>query len=511
MNIIFYILFALIFTSGSSVKSMNTTTPDERSEHIVENNIITTCSSNDMIEILNNKFKLIKNHMVLIDEIIGFKEIFDLGCKGLYYFILQKGITHHQAVALFEDNNIPLSSDILTRKFYVASEEQHLYTTPPLQVFNFEDNDTPPLENRSTPIRENQAIVLEQREALGERDPISNRDIPQPLPQTISLPEQEIEISDNDEITNIGIYEATQSDDRVDDIGAHTENQIIELINQEIATAQEEEAHGNSTTETDGHSPQVTYTNTRTSQRINKQKKAPQEKIWQCEWHRCPYKNAEHKAFIDHVNTHKNKENVCRWKSCNNKKFLNDQQFNRHILTHSKEKKYRCETCNVSFARTDLLNAHKKTLAHKKNSVSQPKFPCMWQDCNHEQKADLKSAKDLYIHVVEDHAQPGINKQDKTCRFGECNKKFKRPVELLNHLRGETDYKEFTCRHCGNYYVSEYNKNKHEKSHTQQKKTFTCTIGTCTRTFGRETDLKRHKRDIHKLTIPDGRKTKNKK
>ncbi len=465
------------------------------------NNQPSIYSSQDLIEV-NEKFNLVKNNMGLLNYIINFREFFDLACKGLYHFALEKNMLPENIELLFKTNNIPLPSDYVALDNHAPQVEQPIHSTTPL-------------EKRLITIIENQSIIPEPNEPLFEREAILNTDTPQPLLQRIH--EQEILINDTYEIANLGAYESKQSDDQVNEIGHfesdESENQITELIDKEIAVTadeEEEDAHSDSTIETYDHSSIITSTqkrNTRTSQKANASKEKRIETTWQCEWHGCTYKNAEHKAFIDHVNSHKKEDHVCRWKGCNNKKFPTKQQVERHMLTHSKEKKYHCETCNVWFQRQAGLDAHKKKPIHKKNSAPQTQFACMWQNCNHEQKADLKSAQQLYTHVVEAHAQPNI----KTCRFGECNKKFSRPIELLNHLRSETKYKEFICSKCGQDFITKYNKDKHEQKHSEPKKSFPCTMANCTRKFSRETDLKRHKKNIHRLNIPDGQKIKKKK
>ncbi|KFZ64860.1 Transcription factor Sp7, partial [Antrostomus carolinensis] len=51
---------------------------------------------------------------------------------------------------------------------------------------------------------------------------------------------------------------------------------------------------------------------------------------------------------------------VCNWLFCG-KRFTRSDELERHVRTHTREKKFTCLLCSKRFTRSDHLSKHQKT------------------------------------------------------------------------------------------------------------------------------------------------------
>ncbi|NXP76379.1 SP7 factor, partial [Ramphastos sulfuratus] len=57
---------------------------------------------------------------------------------------------------------------------------------------------------------------------------------------------------------------------------------------------------------------------------------------------------------------------VCNWLFCG-KRFTRSDELERHVRTHTREKKFTCLLCSKRFTRSDHLSKHQKT--HAENAA----------------------------------------------------------------------------------------------------------------------------------------------
>uniref|UniRef100_A0A8C3F319 C2H2-type domain-containing protein n=1 Tax=Chrysemys picta bellii TaxID=8478 RepID=A0A8C3F319_CHRPI len=60
---------------------------------------------------------------------------------------------------------------------------------------------------------------------------------------------------------------------------------------------------------------------------------------------------------------------VCNWLFCG-KRFTRSDELERHVRTHTREKKFTCLLCNKRFTRSDHLSKHQKT--HTEMGAAKP-------------------------------------------------------------------------------------------------------------------------------------------
>ncbi|XP_065365382.1 zinc finger protein 184-like [Calliphora vicina] len=235
----------------------------------------------------------------------------------------------------------------------------------------------------------------------------------------------------------------------------------------------------------------------------NKNLTATQEKT-----KKCKYKEPTKCPKLD-KNLTKAVEKKFNCEECG-KSFLRKSHYDRHILTHvpDEEKKFQCDECDKKFASFNILKYHKVCThiqkyviicdicgkscrdrlyyvrhmsTHKDTPVA--KWPCDVCGIQVSNKYELNRHKKL-IHIEESlkeqkcpycpkiSANKNSHKQHihyahkserkHACQL--CDKKFKRPHELKEHLSTHTGEPLYTCAHCPKTFISKATMHKHRKS-----------------------------------------------
>ncbi|XP_049458493.1 zinc finger protein Xfin-like isoform X1 [Epinephelus fuscoguttatus] len=184
------------------------------------------------------------------------------------------------------------------------------------------------------------------------------------------------------------------------------------------------------------------------------------------------------------------------------KRFGLKGNLNRHMRTHTGEKRFNCSVCTKSFAQGGTLQRHMTVHTGEKRyncSVCNERFA--WR-----QQADRHKCPGRYGGEDSGGPEPAGNSdpdpdlQPDSLRCGpdekpfscsECNKRFARKAHLQEHMRTHTREKPFRCSICTKSFTQSGSLRLHMRSHTGEKP-FSCSV--CGKRFHRKENLVQHDR-----------------
>ncbi|KAM7347412.1 uncharacterized protein ACRADG_006973 [Cochliomyia hominivorax] len=226
---------------------------------------------------------------------------------------------------------------------------------------------------------------------------------------------------------------------------------------------------------------------------------------------RCDKAFTARASYEKHMETHQlyeNRETVFTCDICK-KSFLKKPVYERHVLIHvpEEERKFQCELCDKKFASDGMRKQH-QTLTHLKKYAKfcdicgkslrdnfsfelhmaehsgQPPAKVKCEICG----AELTNKYLLRNHIRMNHTEE--NQQEQICPYCSkispnvrahkhhikyahtmerkhachmCEKKFRRPLELKEHLSTHTGEPLYTCPHCPRTFISNANMYKHRR------------------------------------------------
>ncbi|XP_044599471.1 zinc finger protein 236-like isoform X2 [Cotesia glomerata] len=261
---------------------------------------------------------------------------------------------------------------------------------------------------------------------------------------------------------------------------------------------------------------------------INIEEKVPENsKGGSLQCHMCSKKGFEVNSLKKHLLTHKGEKEFqcleCPLKFCTN------GGLSRHLKIHNGKKidSWTCSVCFVSFSTESHLKMHSST--HNKWNVHHI-------EPDSSQKDPLKIEPDLLINIEPDSAASVSEKllfdtvveqnflknssnnssglpsssssnnsnnsnnisgllssekkeYDNKCKY--CPKTFRKPSDLIRHVRTHTGERPYQCEHCDKSFAVKCTLDCHIKVHTGNEK-FSCHV--CNRLFATKGSLKVHMR-----------------
>jgi len=174
---------------------------------------------------------------------------------------------------------------------------------------------------------------------------------------------------------------------------------------------------------------------------------------------------AEH--VLDHVS--EMKWNVCL--VCG-RRLAPLSSMEKHLRTHTGEKKATCLVCAREFAEPYNLKSHMR--------IHTGERPYSCPQC----KRRFTSVSTLKNHILTHSSE-----RQYACTY--CDKRFRRSSHLVEHRRSHTGERPYTCVHCGKRFTTSTAVRSHLVSHTRENR-FVCPV--CNYATPRATSLRKHMR-----------------
>ena len=155
---------------------------------------------------------------------------------------------------------------------------------------------------------------------------------------------------------------------------------------------------------------------------------------------------------------------------------MSQSQLQKHVLIHTGDRPFKCNSCEKSFTQKSHVTFHQKTV-HSKDGFSHKKFLCLVCGRGFSTKGVLNKHKMLHT-----------NERPYKCDI--CSKSFVQKSHLNVHFAKHTGQRPFPCLECGKQFTTKQHLKEHSLLHSGSKPWFHC--NQCDAKYRGQTDLTTH-------------------
>ena len=194
---------------------------------------------------------------------------------------------------------------------------------------------------------------------------------------------------------------------------------------------------------------------------------------FQCTAAGCEAKFPTEKKLAIHEKRQHNKQHSCNF--CG-KVCVSQSQLKKHVLIHTGDRPFKCNSCEKSFTQKSHVTFHQKTV-HSKDGFDRKKHVCLVCGRGFSTKGVLNKHKMLHTN-------------DRPFQCDVCSKSFVQKSHLKVHFAKHTGHRPFPCPECGKQFTTKHHLKEHSLLHSGSKPWFHC--NQCDAKYRGQTDLATH-------------------